>query len=123
MTMRFGVMAMLLFSPAAVLAQTDEIQVYDANIAEPSVFNLMVHMNFTPIGRKTPDFPGALIADHSFNTTAEWALGVTDWFEQGLYLPVTTPPSMASSCANCSCGPTPPITPSFTASISSSTHL
>ena len=93
MTMRFGVMAMLLFSPAAVLAQTDEIQVYDANIAEPSVFNLMVHMNFTPIGRKTPDFPGALIADHSFNTTAEWALGVTDWFEQGLYLPVTTPHS------------------------------
>jgi hypothetical protein len=85
-------LAFLLLAPAA-FAQTDEIQVYDAAIAEPGVVNLMVHMNFTPIGRQTPVFPGAIIADNSFQTTAEWALGVTDWFEQGLYLPVTTPHS------------------------------
>jgi hypothetical protein len=82
-----------LISPAAVFGQTDEIQVYDAEIADQGVFNLMIHMNFTPIGRKTPAFPDALIANHSFQTTAEWAYGVTDWFEQGLYLPVTTPHS------------------------------
>ena len=78
----------LLLAPAAVFAQTDEIQVYDAAIAEPGVFNLMIHTNYTPIGRKTPAFPGAIIADQSVNGTAEWAYGVTDWFEQGLYLPV-----------------------------------
>jgi hypothetical protein len=71
-------------------AQTDEIQVYDAEIESPGIFNLMVHSNFTPIGRSTPDFPGAIVANHSFNGTAEWAYGVTPWFEQGLYLPVYT---------------------------------
>ena len=79
--------------PALLFSQTDEIQVYDAAIAEPGVFNLMIHNNFTPIGRKTPDFPNAIIANNSFQTTAEWAYGVTDWFEQGLYLPVTSPHS------------------------------
>jgi hypothetical protein len=75
------------------VGQTDEIQVYDAEIAEPGVFNLMIHTNYIPIGRKTPDFPGAIIADHSVNGAAEWAYGVTDWFEQGLYLPVWSPHS------------------------------
>lgn len=74
--------------PACMLAQTDEIQVYDAEIADQGVFNLMIHTNFTPIGRKTPDFPGAIPADRSVNGTAEWAYGVKPWFEQGLYLPV-----------------------------------
>jgi hypothetical protein len=81
----------LLVAPIAAVAQTDEIQVYDANIAEPGIFNLMVHTNFTPVGRKTPDYPGGIIPDHSVNGAAEWAYGVTDWFEQGLYLPVWTP--------------------------------
>jgi hypothetical protein len=81
----------LLTAPAAVFAQTDEIQVYDAEIADQGVFNLMIHTNFTPIGRKAPDFPGGIIPNHSVNGAAEWAYGVTDWFEQGLYLPVWSP--------------------------------
>ncbi len=81
----------LLTGPAAVFAQTDEIQVYDAEIADQGVFNLMIHTKFTPIGRKTPDFPGGIIPNHSVNGAAEWAYGVTDWFEQGLYLPVWSP--------------------------------
>ena len=80
----------LLTAPAAVLAQTDEIQVYDAEIADQGVFNLMIHTNFTPIGRKTPNFVGGIIPNNSVNGAAEWAYGVTDWFEQGLYLPVYT---------------------------------
>ncbi len=76
--------------PPPVHAQTDEIQVYDAEIEPPGIFNLMIHSNFTPLGRTTPVFSGAIIADHSFNGTAEWAYGVTPWFEQGLYLPVYT---------------------------------
>ena len=69
-------------------AQTDEIQVYDAEIAPRGMFNLMVHTNFTPLGRKTPEFPGAIISNLSVNGAAEWSYGVTDWLEQGLYLPV-----------------------------------
>jgi hypothetical protein len=81
----------LLAAPVSAFAQTDEIQVYDAEIAAPGVFNLEIHTNFTPVGRKTADFPGGIIPNHSFNGAAEWAYGVTDWFEQGLYLPVYTP--------------------------------
>jgi hypothetical protein len=87
-----AVMAMvLLTAPAAVFAQTDEIQVYDAEIADQGVFNVMMHTNYTPIGRKTADFPGGIIPDHSVNGAVEWAYGVADWFEQGLYLPVWSP--------------------------------
>jgi hypothetical protein len=87
----FGAMAVTLFAaPARTFAQTDEIQVYDAEIEDHGKFNLMIHSNFTPIGRTEPAFPGGLIPNHSFNGTAEWAYGVADWFEQGLYMPVYT---------------------------------
>ena len=86
-----GIALFLLLAPAAVFAQTDEIQVYDAEIAEPGIFNVMLHTNYTPIGRKNPDYPGAIIPDHSVNGALEWAYGVKDWFEQGLYLPVESP--------------------------------
>jgi hypothetical protein len=74
--------------PKAVFAQTDEIQVYDAEIENQGKFNIMVHNNFTPAGRTTPAFPGAIIPNHSDNGAVEWAYGFTDWFEQGLYFPV-----------------------------------
>jgi len=81
-------MLLLLLGTAAAFAQTDEIQVYDAEIAAPGVFNLMVHNNFTPSGLKTPRFPGGLVPNQTLNGVPEWAYGVTDWFEQGLYLPL-----------------------------------
>jgi len=77
--------------PAVVAAQTDEIQVYNGEIAPVGIFNLMIHNNFTPEGRKTPDYTGSIIANHSYQVTAEWAYGVKPWFEQGLYLPVSSP--------------------------------
>ena len=73
---------------ATSFAQTDEIQVYDAEIADPGVFNVMLHMNFTPVGKKDPSFPNAIIPNNSVNGAVEWAYGVKPWFEQGLYLPV-----------------------------------
>jgi hypothetical protein len=82
------VMAALAAAPAVAFAQTDEIQVYDAAIAEKGKFNLMLHNNFTPSGQKTPAFPRAIISDRAYVGVAEWAYGVTDWFEQGLYLPL-----------------------------------
>ena len=42
-------------------------------MAPPGIFNLMIHNNFTPKGRTAPDYPGAIIADHSYQVTAEWA--------------------------------------------------
>ena len=80
--------AIALAAPVSVRAQTDEIQVYDAAIAEQGKFNLMVHNNFTPDGRKTPAFPGGVESNQALVGVAEWAYGVTDWFEQGLYLPL-----------------------------------
>src|SRR5579862_5478106 len=76
--------------PCIAQAQTDEIQVYDANIADRGKFNVMLHSNYTPIGRKTAEFPGGIIPDDSVNGAVEWAYGVASWFEQGLYLPVYT---------------------------------
>jgi hypothetical protein len=55
-------------TPKAISAQTDEIQVYDAEIEELGKFNVMVHNNFTPIGRKIADFPGGIIPNHSPTT-------------------------------------------------------
>jgi len=74
--------------PAVGLAQTDEIQVYDAAIADQGKFNLMIHSNFTPKGRTTPAFPDAVISNHALVGVAEWAYGVRPWFEQGLYMPL-----------------------------------
>ena len=51
----------LLARPARTFAQTDEIQVYDAEIEDVGKFNVMVHNNFTPVGRKEADFPGGII--------------------------------------------------------------
>jgi hypothetical protein len=76
--------------PRLASGQADEIQVYDGGLAAPGIFNLTLHSNFTPRGVKTPAFPGAVVADQSFNGVPEWAYGVTDWFEAGLYLPLYT---------------------------------
>lgn len=76
--------------PARAFAQADEIQVYDGGLAPKGVFNLTLHGNFTLKGLKTPAFPGGVTSDRSFNGVPEWALGVSDWFEAGLYLPLFT---------------------------------
>jgi hypothetical protein len=78
----------LLAAAPAASAQTDEIQVYNAEINAPGQLNLTWHNNFTPAGRSTPAFPGGIVPDHALNGVPEWAYGVTDWFEAGLYLPV-----------------------------------
>lgn len=78
----------LLTRAAGAWAQTDEIQVYDAEITPVGQFNLTWHDNFTPAGRAQPAFPGGIVPDHTLNGVPEWAYGVTPWFEAGLYLPI-----------------------------------
>src|ERR1700730_14447701 len=65
----------------------DEIQVYNAGIAAPGQFTIQQHLNYVGAGVTTPPFPGGLVSDHSVNGTPEFAYGVTEWWEVGLYLP------------------------------------
>ena len=81
-------LVVLLAACGTALAQTDEIQVYDASIAAPGVLNLTIHDNYTPSGGTVPAFPGAIVPQHSLNGVPEWAYGVTEWMEAGLYLPL-----------------------------------
>ena len=102
----------LLGISVTAVAQTDEIQVYDAEIADQGVFNLMIHTNYTPIGRKTADFPGGIIPNHSVNGTAEWAYTASiagssrDFiYRYGLHTHRSAAGRLtASSCGNCSSG-------------------
>jgi hypothetical protein len=87
-TARWSCALLLAAASHGAAAQTDEIQVYDAEIAAPGVFNLTWHNNYTPSGGRTPDIPGGVVPEHSFNGVTEWAYGVTDWFEAGLYAPL-----------------------------------
>jgi hypothetical protein len=82
------VLLTVLAAPSRASAQSDEIQVYDGGLAPVGTFNLTLHNNYTPDGIKEPAFPGAVVSHHSWNGVPEWAYGVTDWFEAGLYLPL-----------------------------------
>ena len=65
----------------------DEIQLYNAEIAEVSQWTIQHHFNYAFNGRKEPDFPGGLVPHHALNATPEFAYGLTDWFELGWYVP------------------------------------
>jgi hypothetical protein len=80
--------ALAVFAAAAGYAQTDEIQVYDAEINQPGQFSLQLHNNYTPVGREQPDFTGGIAPSHTLNGVPEWALGITEWLELGAYAPL-----------------------------------
>jgi hypothetical protein len=65
----------------------DEIQVYNAGIAEVGQWTIQQHLNYTLQGRREPDFPGGLISNRSLQGTPELARGITDWWEIGFYAP------------------------------------
>ena len=93
MTMRRGSTRLWLGGAALWLAAAhparaiDEIQVYNAEIAAVGQFTIQQHLNYVPLGVKEPPFPGGLISNNSINGTPEFAYGLTDWWEVGLYLP------------------------------------
>jgi hypothetical protein len=66
---------------------TDEIQVYNAGIAAPGQFTVQQHLNYVGLGQKQSPFSGGLVSNGSLDGTPEFAYGVTDWWEVGLYLP------------------------------------
>jgi hypothetical protein len=77
----------LLFSTMCAYAVTDEIQVYNAEIAKVGQWTLQSHSNYAISGRKDPEFDGGIIPNHSLNGTPELAYGITEWWEIGFYAP------------------------------------
>jgi hypothetical protein len=65
----------------------DEIQVYNAEIAEVGQWTIQQHLNYTWQGLTQPEFPGGLVPNHSLQGTPEFAYGMTDWWELGWYAP------------------------------------
>ena len=78
-------LGMLGAAPAG--AQTDEIQVYNAEIAPPGQFAMTWHNNYAAIGRRQADFPGGVRPDGALNGVTEFSYGLADWFELGAYAP------------------------------------
>lgn len=77
----------------AKAALSDEIQVYTDDINEPGKFGLELHVNTTPEGRRTPDYPGEVVPHHGWRITPEFSYGLAPSWEAGLYLPVSREPS------------------------------
>jgi opacity protein-like surface antigen len=84
---RVCVLAMIWLAAGVAARADDEIQVYTGEIADVGKWTAQHHLNYAIKGRKEPDFPGGLIPNHTLNGTGEYAYGVTDWFEFGMYTP------------------------------------
>ena len=65
----------------------DEIQVYNAEIAEVGQWTYEQHLNYAIVGQTVPEFPGGFISNHGLQGTPEFAYGITKWWEGGFYLP------------------------------------
>ncbi|MEW6644233.1 MAG: hypothetical protein AB1586_27255 [Pseudomonadota bacterium] len=85
---RCAAVAILVWTTSAAPARaTDEIQVYNAGIAAVGQFTVQQHLNYVALGQKQPPFPGGIASNGSLNGTPEFAYGLTEWWELGLYLP------------------------------------
>lgn len=75
----------LTVSPARAL-DSFEIQVYEDEVNAPGQLGLEVHSNFVFKGQTQPAYEGQLVDQGAARFTLEPALGVTDFFELGMYL-------------------------------------
>ena len=83
----------LALAPLATFAVLpDEIQVYTSDINKQGEFGLELHVNTTPSGRTTPDFPGEITPAHGWRLTPEFSYGLTSAVELGLYTPLVFGP-------------------------------
>jgi len=65
----------------------DEIQVYNAEIADVGQWTIEQHLNYAAVGQTQPEFPGGFTSNRGLQGTPEFAYGITDWWEGGFYLP------------------------------------
>jgi len=80
--------AMLATRPA--LAITDEIQVYIDDLDARGESSMELHLNTTPSGRSTPDYPGDVPPYHGLRITPEFSFGLGHDFDWGFYIPTAT---------------------------------
>ena len=74
--------------PAVAADQVhDEIQVYNAEIADVGQWTYEQHLNYAIVGQTQPEFPGGFTSNRSLQGTPEFAYGITNWWEGGFYLP------------------------------------
>ena len=81
--------ALALAAGSAFAALSDEIQVYTDDINQPREFGLELHVNTTPSGRVTRDYPGEVVPAHGWRITPEFSYGLTSEWEAGLYVPTS----------------------------------
>jgi len=82
------VAAILALGPAAAHAAPEEIQVYMDERGAPGEVGLDIHNNYVLSGDSELDYPGQRQSPHQFRITPEFALGLSDHFELGAYLPL-----------------------------------
>ena len=82
----------LMLPSAGAHAAGDEIQVYLDDLTKPGRFGADLHNNFVVRGNRTPEYPGALPAHHTYRFTPEFYYGLTPTMELGLYLLTTAAP-------------------------------
>jgi hypothetical protein len=80
-------LAAVLPPAVARAALPDEIQVYTDDVEAPGEFALELHVNTTPRGRSTPDYPGEVAPHRGWRVTPEFSLGLARNWDAGLYLP------------------------------------
>ena len=65
----------------------DEIQVYNAEIANVGQWTIQQHLNYAFVGQSQPEVPGGFASNRALQGTPELAYGITKWWEIGFYLP------------------------------------
>jgi hypothetical protein len=65
----------------------DEIQVYTDDLEAPGERGIELHVNTTPSGRTTPDYPGEVVPHHGIRITPEISWGLARNWDAGIYLP------------------------------------
>jgi len=79
--------ALALCASVASAALPDEIQVYTDDLEAPGERGVELHVNTTPKGRTTPDYPGEVVPHHGLRVTPEISWGLARNWDWGVYLP------------------------------------
>ena len=84
---RLTACVLLVALACARAALPDEIQVYIDDLEAPGEHGVELHINTTPSGSTTPDFPGEVTTHHGLRITPEISWGLARNWDWGLYLP------------------------------------
>jgi len=85
--LRLAALVVALAAAPALAALPDEIQVYTDDLESPGERGLELHINTTPDGRKTPDYPGEVVPHRGWRVTPEISYGLAANWDGGIYLP------------------------------------